>query len=546
MISSPKALQNFNLDLFHNPKIRASILVGTLMILAIIIWSLNRGIVMLDEAFYLLHLEGNAYPIAISSWFVLAKPFSGFDLLHLRIIIFTWLALSAFFLGYSFSSYWDFGWPAWFSGILTVLAHFVLAIPVQYVPNNVTFNILFIYTSLGFLFLALSMKGNKPKVWFFLLLSGFCLGFLPFVMVTNSPMIGVVLVMVFLFFWGSQSFTHTMIWFLGVLLAIACFFIAFQSPEVFIADFSSAMTFSQYLGSHGLRPLIQWHVDTLIYFLGMPLALALVLYFWANESINEKTWNNILIKILGVILLLTLLIIDLISRKGVFSSSLFYILVFATTLILLAKKVKWDPKYLSLVLLAVIPYFATLGTDVPFQVRTSGYFAVLILLVTAMLQVIPLKKFKLFFLFLLGIVFLNFLSYPFREGWARYKLVAQTEKYTLPNGKGHVQLSPKVFENTTAISPYLSGKSQVVISHPNLWGYLYLSGGQALNLHFMPNEAYIRYLIREKSIQVNTLTLVEGKLIPFSDNFKSEILAQGIFERIDLGELIVYRPVSHE
>lgn len=542
----PKALLNFNLDLFHNPKIRTSILIGTLMILAIIIWSLSRGLVMLDEAFYLLHMEENASPIAISNWYIFAKPLYVMDLPQLRFTVFSWLLLSAFFLGYSFSSYWDFRWPAWFSGILAVFAHFVLAIPVQYVPNNVTFNILFIYSSLGFLFLALRIKENKTVVWLFLMLSGFCLGFLPFVMVTNAPMIGLFLIAVFQFFRWKQPFTYTIFWFLGVLLAVVSFFLVFQSPEIFIADFKAAMTFTQYLGSHGLRPLIQWHLDTFLYFLGIPLALTLVLFFWANESLNEKSWSNILIRSLGVILLLTLLVFDLTSRKGVFSSSLFYILIFATSLILMAKKVKWDSKYLSLILLAMVPYFATLGTDVPFQVRTSAYFAVLLLLVIAVLQIVATKKISLLFLCLLGIVFFNFLSYPFREGWARYKLVAQTEKYTLPNGKGHIQISPKVFENTIAISPYLSGKSQVVISHPNLWGYLYLSGGQALNLHFMPNEAYIRYLIQEKSIAVNALTLVEGKLIPFSDHFKSDILSQGKYERIDLGELIVYRPVSHD
>lgn len=511
------------------------------MIIAIIFWSLNRGLVMLDEAFYLLHMEENASPIAISNWYVFAKPLFDMDLLHLRFIVFSWLALSAFFLGYSFSSYWDFGWPAWFSGILAVFAHFVLSIPVQYVPNNVTFNIFFIYSSLGFLFFALSKKGNKAIAWLFLLLSGFCLGFLPFVMVTNTPMIGLFLIAVFLFFRGKQPFTHTIFWFLGVLLAVVSFFLVFQSPEIFIADFKEAMTFTQYLGSHGLRPLIQWHVDTLIYFLGMPLALTLILYYWANESLNEKSWSNILIRSLGVILLLTLLVFDLTSRKGVFSSSLFYILVFATSLILMAKKVKWDPKYLSLILLAVVPYFATLGTDVPFQVRTAGYFVVLILLVIAMLQVIPLKKFNLLFLCLLVIVFLNFLSYPFREGWARYKLVAQTEKYTLPNGKGQIKLSPKVFENTVAISPYLTGKSQVVISHPNLWGYVYLSGAQALNLHFMPNEAYIQYFLEKQVIDLNSLTFMEGKLIRFSETFISNMMGSENYDKIDLGDIIIYQ-----
>lgn len=533
------------MDIIHNQKFKWVIIGGAMMLSLIIFWSLDKGLIMLDEAFYLLHFQEGAYPIAYSNWFILAKPLYIKNLYVLRILVFSWLVMSSFFLGFAFSKYWRFKWPAWFTGILAVFAQFILSIPVQYVPNNVTFNILLIYSSLGFLFLSPLYRDRKFTPFLLLILSGFCIGFLPFTMITNTPLMGVLLVAVYVFFKDNQPLMKSIAWAIGVFISIFSYFFWLQPWEEFVFKFQEAVTYTKYMGSHGIRPLIQWHLDTLQYFMGMPLALSLILYYWGKGSFKTENLTNSIIKVLGLSLLLILLVMDITSRIGIFPTTLFYVFSTSALFILLGKKQQWEGRYFGLALLALVPYFATLGTDVAYQIRSVGYFSALLLMLIALLDLIKIEKYEWLLVGLFGIVFLNFLTYPFREGWARYSIVNQTEKFDLPNGQGTIKLNAATKEKVNSISPYLNGKKNVVISHPNLWGLLYLSGGQALALNFMPNEDYIQYFSNEKGIDLKTLIFVEGELIQFSEKFKTKVLDSANFQKIDQDGISIYLPLQN-
>jgi len=528
--------KNINPELYRDVTVRYGFIFMVAVILGIVFWSLFRGIIMMDEAYYLLHFDPEVEPFALSNWFVLFKPFYIENLVQLRILMFSLKVFSAFFLGYSFSRFWGLGWPNWFTGLLVVFGDFVLSIPVQFVPNNSSLNLILIHLGMACLFMFYAALNEKKKsAYFFLLFSGVFFGFLPFVMVTNSPIL--LVVVVFLFFIGQQEnrLKRLVAWTVGVFLAIAVFFVLLQDVNTFIAELERAINFQQFMDSHGLKPLVNWHIHLILKFLGIPLFLFLGYSLWKRQpskSLNSK----LILGIMGALVAYQLYM-DITSPVGTFSTMLFYALLILMIYESRLGSFGWKKPFLLLLLL--IPYFAALGTDVMFEVRSANYFAYILLLMLGLWDRVPVIDLKFAFTILMALVFLNFLTYPLRKGWAGYRMVKQYNEIELPRNKGKLFVDDGMVINLNKVSPHLSGKRNVVLSDVTTWGYLYLCDAKPFHMGFWPNESYALYLSEEKAVPFRELNFLENKNQPFSTALKEKILVEN-FEEIDMGFFKLY------
>lgn len=523
--------------LYANINFRYGIIVMLVIVLTIIFWSLFRGIIMMDEAYYLLHFDTEIEPIALSNWYVIFKPFYLENLVQLRIMMFSLKILSAFFLGYAFSKFWGLGWPDWFTGFLIILGDFVLSIPVQFVPNNSSLNLILIHLGMGCLFMFYALTEKIKLGYLFLFISGVFFGFLPLAMITNSPLLFVMVV--FTFFIGEKAlrFRRVGIYAGGMILAILIFFLLLQNVSTFIAEFKKALEFQQFMESHGLQPLFNWHINLVLKFFGIPFCLIVAYYFWKKEGSNSFI-SKILLLIM-LFLLIYQLFLDLTSSKGIFSTLLFYtftLLMFLESGLAL-NKIGWKRSFL--VLLMLIPYFAALGTDVEFEVRSAFYSSYIILVIMCLWDGFKAFYLKYAFIFLMGFVILNFFTYPFRKGWAGYRMVKQHNEVILPKNKGRLFLDDGMVLNLNKVRPHLEGKKNVVLSDVTTWGFLYLCDAKPLHIGFWANEPYTKYLINKKNIEFKQLNFLENKNSPFSGNLLKEIENSG-FEIIDMGYFRLY------
>ncbi|MCH6236502.1 hypothetical protein [Cognataquiflexum rubidum] len=530
---------SISLDLLYKSSTaRIGFILSVLVMLALIIWSLDKGLIFLDEAFYLLHLRDGSNPLALSNWFVIFQKTNITNLNHIRLLIFASMVSSSFFLGYAFSFFYFRIWPAWFVGCVAVFFTFLLPIPVQFVPNNFTLNLVFIYISIAFLFLGLGNKTklSKNSLMYF---SGLLFGPVPFIMITNLPLIGAIFLFVILIE-KKTAFQLLVFWILGFLSTLIVFFQFFQSFEEFITKFQDAVEFSSFISSHGIKPLLKWHYNTIIYYLGLPLNLLVLMlcFFYLKNSVNTR------LKIISFISFVIIFSIqfgfDITNPLAIFPSTLFLIIFFYLFFVNWLDNILSTNDTLVAIFLVSILYFATLGTDVPFRYRSSTYLSGLVL---AILIMAKNNKFGfLVFAALTFLCFLNFLTYPIQNGWHRYKMVEQKHEVKIPNGEGYVKLDQLTKNTVEKLIPILANRENVLISDGKLWGYIYLTNAQAPYLSFWENEAYFQFYRKKRELGLEDFTFFEGKYRKFSPGLIEEIVDSNLFEMVEVEDFRLFIP----
>jgi len=513
-------------------------------ILLIIFWSLNKGLGLLDEAFYLLHLKEGVKYYALSSWPEFFKDFPIKNIFWLRFFIFSLMAISAGLFGMAFSKYWKINLPTLVILPIIIVVQFVWSAPVQYIPNNSTLNQILIYLSLASFFWGINDL-EKPKMNLRLVASGFFIGFVPFVMITNTPIIGAMMLLLIILIPNKKAVIPISLFTIGIILSGVVFFVFFQSLDKFLISFSEARNYLNFMDSHGLRNIIKWHYYAFIYFIGPPLTLLLLLLAFHFEVPKSK-YSKLILIVIGIVVLGFVLIQDVFSSISIFSSSLIYVLAVAA-LIIFVDKQKDIQKTAVLLFLLLVPYFAALGTDVAFEIRTAGYALPLALVIMG----VSFTKSKISTYAFYGLIlaaFLTFLTYPFGTGWIGFKLSDQKYSLELPNGSGTLQLDQNVVETYRSFVPYLTGEENVVVSDPKALGYIYLCDATPLYLYFRLSDEYLFDFMQSGNRDWGDLTFLEVKNKPFSLQMKNrieELVSSGNHAVVSLDNHIIYLPKSH-
>lgn len=453
------------------------------LILFTVFWSLNKGIVFADESFYLLHLQQPNGVVSFSEWPFYAQLIFPKDLLSIRILTVSLYILSLSILSYSiyrFKNNIPF-LEIWTIGIIGMFSFYS---PVQYVPNYVTFNIILITLGLGFFLLMLKTESLNKK-YLFGILTGFSLGPLIFIMITNIPIFGIIFFMI-LVYSKNQKIKQLISVSVGILISILFFFLIVRSYTNYLSDLKLAIAYLANDQSHGNSSMLNWIIDVFIFAINNIIPPALL--FFLSIYIVKNRYLKFVFFIIAILFLSKELRIHILyDYKNFNIPTTIFVLLLTVTLGALHKK--QYQLFLILIFILSIPFFSALGTDVSFIIRSSAYMTPLCIFVFCMLKKGENSKLILpFYLFLLINLFRFLFIFPNNQGWNNFKLSEQTIPLKSIGINQKISLEEKRINTLKSLKAIIPINSKVSVSCNVLFGNLYLLSSKPLYLSYMFDE----------------------------------------------------------
>ncbi len=499
-------------------------------VLGVIGWSLNKGMLFSDETYWIFRTLPDLKVISNSSWHILYSPFIFENFINTKYLLVIFIGVTAYFMGNVTAKYLEFPVSPMLIGIWCIIAQFVLMYPVGYFPHYVSINLLIFNSIIIFLSLFLIYK---KKI--FLILLGFFFACLSFVMITNNIFLFPLLLIIYLS--EKEKFWINCLWiFLGGISLALVYFIFLQSPIEFYYGILEAMDYMEEDKTHGPKGILIWH-----YKLIRDILIPGILLIIALSKLFQLQIVKFTILAISVIYLIYLLFEGIKHPFAIFPTLIFYFLAGWLLIDFYKENRDFNMKFWFCILLLILPYCASFGTDVNLFIRSAVYFP--FILVGSLYLGLNRKSVNnniliTIFLSVFLITIINFFSYPFRPNWEGYKLIDQTEKF---EGEGYtIYLDENRLNNLKEIYPYLSNEENVLASYPKAWGYVFNSGATPPYLYYRPNDFTINY-IKENDIPLTELILLEDKDNPFDDEFINRLI-DGNFtlKKIELSNYNIY------
>jgi hypothetical protein len=382
-------------------------LVFASLTLYLVFWSLNKGLVFADESFYLLHLQQPNEVVSFSEWPFYAQLIFPNDLFQIRILIISFYLFSIGILSFSVFRFFE---NIKLLEIFTIgiVGMFSFYSPVQFVPNYVTFNIILITLSTG-LFLLMLQTDTKKKKYLFGILTGFTFGPLIFIMITNIPFVGL-MGFVILSYSKKEKISQILAIAIGIGLSIMFFFLCVRSFSNYMNDLKMAMDYLATDQSHGNSSILDWVINVIIYALKSIVPSALLFFM------SIYLFKNKLLKYSFFVFALLIMLIELRANllddiKNINTPTQIFVILFTIILgTLFLKKYKLS---IVLVFALFIPFFAALGTDVSFIIRSTAYIGISTMFVFCMVKIKENRKLLVpFYLFISFVLFRFLFQFP--------------------------------------------------------------------------------------------------------------------------------------
>jgi hypothetical protein len=489
----------------------------SVLILLILIWTLNRGVVFTDESWYLLHLKGNLN-VFTSDWYEYGKMFFPENIFYMRLEIIILIILSSISMAYGINKYTS---KLKFTHLLplALIAPFIFISPVQFVPNYITLNTILFQFGLGTFLILLSINNLKLKfIW--AIITGMIFSQLIFIMITNSPYIIILIIFLFLI----ETHRNTKIisisgLILGVIIGIISFFLFIKSFSKFILDFEFAIENHKFFKTHGAALIFKWIKDVFLYFILMIIPVVILVYLILKNNIS------ILIKVLLLLLFTCILIYDFYNNFLEYHniSSPFCVFIILLTMITIVMFKKNYTLVLIFSLILITPFFASLGTNVPFHIRASIYIAPLLLIIYNYSEEESFRKLKWLFHLIIFVTLIKFSTKGIlTKGWQRYVISAQSTKVSTIGIDSPLKLDGEKLELLKEIKVIVPKYSTVIVNSTEYWGIAYLLDYKIPYLYFNFDESqynwYFSNVMRPKNIY-----LFEKKSEPFSTSMLKNV-----------------------
>jgi hypothetical protein len=483
-----------------------------------------------DEAYFIFSTIPGVEVLGMTYWHIIYSPFILDNYIHTKYLLTFLVGSSAYLMGYGAASYLKFSLSPVLIGIWCVITQFALLSPVGYTPNYSTINP-FIFNCL-IASISFFLLYNKN---IFLFLLGFFFGSLTFVMITNN--IFVIPLLLFLFLYDKKGFWKNILWIgLGGLTLFSIYFIFFQSPQEFITGILKAMDALKHDKSHGSSGLKIWHYKLL-----KEILIPITIIGIASTRLCRLSWARYTLLVVSSLFLIYTMYNGITNKHSIFPSLSFYFLA-GFILIFNINNSKITVKTFFAILLLVLPYFASFGTDVSFFIRSVVYFP--FILVGSLYLGFQLNSKKgevltIGFISTVSVAILTFYSYPFRPTWEGYKLIEQDQAFEIKGST--LYLDKERFDNLNELYPHLKGEENVLVSYQRLWGYVLNSRAKPPYKHYKFNE-YTIFYINENNIAKEDLLLLEDKKRPFDKVLIDELVVPGFkLNKTQLTNFNIYR-----
>lgn len=495
-------------------------IVGAIIVVCTDFWALNRGLIFSDEAWYFLHLKNLPY-LSISYWPAYTKIFFPAEHLTIKYFTFSINILTGIFLSMAIGKYYK---QSSFLKLLpvTLIALMVFRAPVLICPNYVFYSKLLFYSGISCYFYMLSVESLFTR-YFWGLLTGFLFGQLFFIMITNMPYILVLFASVFLLkAHRKYSVQYCLAMSIGLLFAGVYFFTAIRPFDLFIYDFKLALVYLSFDKTHGIQPILKWSIETILYFITEIIVPAFLLYFIIVKE-KSPVLNRYLAIIAFIIYACTLIFLNFYyDQLNITSASLIYIMLVFLILALIKRRAWSD---LTIVLmLSLIPFCGSMGTNVKFSVRSVGYLAPIIVVLSIYLKNEKFSKLSLIFYSFLFLALVRYcMVFMFTPGWAGYVINDQRVKLSTIGIDVNIQLDSHKIEEVKELKKLIPTHSMVLINNTCYWGYVYLLDLNVPYYYFDFNESHYNYYISKRTKKLKQVYLLEQKDNPFPVSLKSNI-----------------------
>ncbi len=507
------------------------------IIIVVTFVTLNLGMTMRDEGWYLYLLKDQPLENNVTQFFLFFKNIFGSNIYAVRLTVFftDLISASIFSVGLYvfFKQELKLNRNSFISLLsLSILGLYIGHISVNYVFSYITMNREVTLASFGFLLLALST--NKKFGDFLLILSGFLIGNLFFIMITNTPLI----LFILLFLYVKSEYRGAIKWFLiGVLLSIVSFFVFFQPITIFwdnLCQNIDQTLNNKFITNHGGKSMIKWTLSTISYFAYEVFPFFMMLIGVFSLENTSKTTPKLLIYSFVLLFFCIYSWINIIMPSNKVATMVPFLalmfLAFYQTLI--------EMKRLShLFLLFVIfssSLFLSFGSDTSYAVRSN--YLVFVLPIVYMLffhldrRVLYLKIFT----GLLFIYFLIYLTLPFRTNWAQIKYIEQKIPVSTININQCIKLDNNTIEELKQLNDENILKQNVILSSMFSWGYMYLLECKPVSYRFnLYENSALNQLSKIRGD--STLVLVEEKNSPhFKESFIEKVYEKFGAKHIDV------------
>lgn len=527
-----------------------TIYIITSIVFAIIFWSLDKGLGFSDEAYFLMHLK-DIRTVHFSNWQEIFKIFHLTSVFDLRIITIFLSVISALTLSFGTIIYsrflFKYETKISFAIIfcLSLLGQHLLIMPTRFVPNYSNLSIFILNTTIGLAFILISLTDKKYK-YLLSFVIGALSGLIPFIYITNIPFIILIVSVIFIHYDFSfqKLFLDFLIFFIaGLLFSALLFFNLFLSFSQFIQLTLEANQILAFDQSHGFREIFHWLITTFGYFNIQVLIPALAIFLIIS---SRKINHNKAISLIGWIaignFIFYLTFINLFRNYlGIFSPTLFivfYLILFFKRL----NTLNTDIKSVSFFcLLIIIPFLGPLGTNVDIEYSSSWYMSSVFIGIY-LLMISDRWRVPIVFETMMVLAFISFLSYPVKIGWAGYKIIDQTEKIT-PLGYGEpIYLDKERIKSLEQLKKIVKPGSQVIISSPELWGYVFMLNYIPPYVYYEFNKEELNYILKNPSKR-DQFYYFEDNNVKFPDKFiiNSMVSRSNDIDTIRIDDITIYK-----
>lgn len=461
--------------------------------------NLDKGLVMNDEAYYLMHFRDFREIITVdaTNYFRIFQLFYTDNIYHFRVITLVLLNASSFLLFALAARYYQLKIHPVLFGFLGICLNFLswqgtIIVLNQYHGNTILMNL-----SLSFLLLFLLYRKS-----FFVVISGAILGILFFDGIPHSIAIGPVALFILYNFWKENK-RIVYLFFGGILLGLAFYFIFIEDFSTYIAQFEYLKIYKSFhRKQHPIRFYFYWFA-LVIGFIFIPLSM--LLYFFHKKVSNKKVVLDKLLLFLGFVLVVT----------AFFFQNLHLLYVFLGLLIYRFTLEEPSNKEITfLLILFLIPFGLAFGSGFYFHIRAGMYQIYFFLCLNIiLLRLYSIKSYFLFLVFFIGIL-LNYPKFLNEKGWKDF---IYTEQNIPVQINGHtLYLDKKTNKDIEDLRPYLQNQQKVIYSSNHLMGYLYILNAKPPVPYYFTLKNYIQYYIEKNGDQPDDYIYIESNDYPFS------------------------------
>ena len=500
--------------------------------------NLDKGFIFNDEAYYLSYYKNKGEILSFdrTNYFRIFEFLYTPDLYQFRINTITTLALSNVLLFFCVFKYFKITKYSLFFSLIGAFIAFStwsmtnLALQ-QYIGNTILVNI-----GLSLMLIAFLLKKR-----IILIISGFVLSFILFDGNTHI----VVLIPISIFLWLLEKEyrkLNVLYYLVGLFAGIIVYFTFLDTVSHFFSQFKfleEYLTFHR--KQHSRTFMVLWFVYL---FLNATVPVLIALFLLYKNKYSEKS-----IKIFDKILA-GIGVLALISQFFLEEQVYIALIVFTHLLVLrfwLLKEEALQNKYL-IILLLVIPYGLTFGSQTWFHIRLHVYVVYYFLII--LICFLKLYRSNLWILgYAISIIFVT-VTFPSRltdKGWKDFVFKEQTEKVKINGFDLYLDKGRK--KDLEDLRPYLENQPNVIYSSNHLMGYLYILNANPPIYYYFTLKDYIDFIIKKIGKTRDDYIYIESDDYPF---YPKEIVPLQFvkhpenYQKVQAGRFTLYLPKNFQ